>query len=268
MARHRRQAELKCTLWHAGSRSPDSSSTIPPRAAAVHGARHHARRRPRTIWSDSNVETAPACSSPRACLALSVNGRRPARDVVLEEVTLRGSVAAVDHYQRVLTVRAEQGNLVVVDVPVAITGVRPGHGSATSSPCRTTDRVTLRAKPAGEPAVDRDARRHRHPDTWRARRCRPAARHHRDLHRLGSGDAGGHLPRPQGRRVLTPAARHDRGRRPANLRPGDRVDVVWSEAIRLSFQGAAAPGRATRRPAASLHDLGPRSASTTRSAAR
>ena len=184
----------------------------------------------------------PAVAS-LACLLLSATlAAAQQRDVVLEEVTMRGSVAAVDHFQRVLTVRAEQGNLVVADIPIAIQAfdqVRVGDVVTMSY----TDRATLRAKPAGEPAVDRAL-----PAT-----VTPAP-----------GTPAGGLVAPQRITTVTitgwdPATRVVTFRGPkgaeysrrlldsteasvlSNVRPGERVDVVWSEATRLSFQGAAAP---------------------------
>ena len=103
------------------------------------------------------LKTHQPASSPVAGLALSATlAAAQPRDVVLEEVTMRGSVAAVDHFQRILTLRGELGNLVVVDVPVTIDRfdqVKVGDVVTLSY----TDRVTLRPKPAGEPAVDRSS---------------------------------------------------------------------------------------------------------------
>ena len=70
------------------------------------------------------------------------------------QVTFEGTVEAVDHANRTVTIRGAQGNLVALDVPPNATRfneVKVGdHVTATYS-----DRISVRLKPAGEPAVDR-----------------------------------------------------------------------------------------------------------------
>ena len=210
----------------------------------------------------------PACRR-LGCLPRPVGHMAAAqpRDVVLEEVTLRGSVAAVDHFQRVLTVRAEQGNLVVADIPIAIQAfdqVRVGDVVTMSY----TDRATLRAKPAGEPAVDRalPATVTPAPGTPPGGLVAPQ--------RITTVTITGWDPAtrvvtfrgPKGAEVLAPAARLHRGERRVGLRPGERVDVVWSEATRLSSR---APPRRPRPTSSGIASPSrPCSASTTSSAAR
>ena len=178
-----------------------------------------------------------------ACLALSATlAAAQPRDVVLEEVTMRGSVAAVDHFQRILTLRGELGNLVVVDVPVTIDRfdqVKVGDVVTLSY----TDRVTLRPKPAGEPAVDRSLGTAVTPTPGTPPGGTIAAQRITTVTITGWDPATRvvNFRGPKGaeysRRLLDST---DAGVL-SGLRPGDRVDVVWSEATRLSFQAGAAP---------------------------
>ena len=88
-------------------------------------------------------------------LALSsalVSAQAP--EVVRNEITLRGTVEAVDHDTRTVRIRGEQGNVVTLDVPQSVARfdqVKVGD-SVTAS---YFDVVSVRPKPAGEAAVDR-----------------------------------------------------------------------------------------------------------------
>ncbi len=70
------------------------------------------------------------------------------------QITFQGTVEAVDYQFRTVTIRGPEGNLVALDVPSSATRfseVKIGdHVTATYS-----DRISLRMKPAAEPAVDR-----------------------------------------------------------------------------------------------------------------
>jgi hypothetical protein len=70
------------------------------------------------------------------------------KEGVRTDITVRGPVTAVDHTARTVTLRAEQGHLVTVDVPASATRfeqVKVGELSAISY----RDRVIVRLKPAG-----------------------------------------------------------------------------------------------------------------------
>jgi hypothetical protein len=71
-----------------------------------------------------------------------------------QEITIEGTVAAVDYASRTVTLRGQQGNMVTLDVPAnapRFKQVKVGdHVTATYY-----DRISARLKPAGEPAVDR-----------------------------------------------------------------------------------------------------------------
>ena len=76
------------------------------------------------------------------------------QDAVLQEITLSGTVEAIDHTARTVRIRGASGNVVTLDVPASVTrfdNVKVGD--------RVTigyyDRVSIKPKPADEAAVDR-----------------------------------------------------------------------------------------------------------------
>ena len=76
------------------------------------------------------------------------------REVTLNEVTLRGTVQAIDQTARTVVIKGDKGNVVTLDVPPTVTRfdqVKVGDIVTMTY----YDRVSLRLKPAGEPAVDR-----------------------------------------------------------------------------------------------------------------
>ncbi|HEY7185244.1 MAG TPA: hypothetical protein VH436_01785 [Vicinamibacterales bacterium] len=87
-------------------------------------------------------------------LATPVMAAAQAQDTVINQVTLQGTVQAVDHERRTVTVRGTQGNIVTLDVPTSVTRfdeVKVGDTiRATYS-----DRVSVRLHPEGEPPIDR-----------------------------------------------------------------------------------------------------------------
>ena len=71
-----------------------------------------------------------------------------------EEYTVQGTVEAVDHAARTVTIRSKDGKVVTLDVPkdaLRFEQVRVGDPVQASY----YDFVSIRLKPAGEPAVDR-----------------------------------------------------------------------------------------------------------------
>ena len=75
-------------------------------------------------------------------------------EVVRNEVTVRGTVEAVDHAARTVRIRGEQGNVVTLDVPQSVARfdqVKVGDTITASY----FDVVSVRPKPAGEADVDR-----------------------------------------------------------------------------------------------------------------
>ena len=78
----------------------------------------------------------------------------PPRAEAENRVTVQGTVIAVDYEKRTVTVRGRLGQVVTLDIPPAVTGleqVKVGDLVTTTY----VDRVNVRVKPAGEPAVDR-----------------------------------------------------------------------------------------------------------------
>ena len=75
---------------------------------------------------------------------------------VASQVTVQGTVEAVDHTARTVTIRGQQGNLVTVDVPANATRFEAIKVGDTVT-ATYYDRISVRLKPAGEPAVDRAA---------------------------------------------------------------------------------------------------------------
>ena len=148
----------------------------------------------------------------------------------LQEVTVSGAIVAIDHFQRLLTVRGDQGNLVVVDVPVSVGGfdaMRVGDIITLAY----HDQVSLRPKPAGDPAVDRvlDAAATQRVTTVTFTGWDQATR---VVTFFGP-------KRAQYSRRLLDATDASLA---AGLRSGDRVDVVWSDSLRINAQpGASAP---------------------------
>jgi hypothetical protein len=87
-------------------------------------------------------------------LATVAGAQEPQREAVIQEITIRGTVEAVDHAARILRVKTDQGNIVTVDVPASYTRfdqVRIGDVVSTTY----YDRVSVRLKPAGEAPIDR-----------------------------------------------------------------------------------------------------------------
>ena len=86
-------------------------------------------------------------------LSATVAGAQP-NEVVRDQITLRGTVEAVDHDARTVTIRGDRGNVVTLDIPPSV--VAFGQLQAGDVVNVTYyDRVSIRPKPPGEPAVDR-----------------------------------------------------------------------------------------------------------------
>jgi hypothetical protein len=86
-------------------------------------------------------------------LATVAGAQDPQREAVIQEITLRGTVTAVDLPGRMVKVRSDQGNTVTLDVPASYARfdqVRVGDIVSVTY----YDRVSVRLKPAGEPPVE------------------------------------------------------------------------------------------------------------------
>jgi hypothetical protein len=78
------------------------------------------------------------------------------KTVTGDMTVVKGTVEAIDHAKRVVTVKDSKGKFVTVDVPQGadrFSSVKVGD----SISLRYYDIVTVRLKPAGEPAVDSDS---------------------------------------------------------------------------------------------------------------
>ena len=89
-------------------------------------------------------------------LLLSAPGVAAAQktSAVASQVTVRGTVEAIDHTRRTVAIRGQQDNVVTVDVPASATRfdtLKVGDMVTATY----YDSVSVRVKPAGEPAVDR-----------------------------------------------------------------------------------------------------------------
>ena len=95
-------------------------------------------------------------------------GAQTTREATLNEVTVRGTVQAVDRTARTVTVQGEAGNVVTLDVPTTATRfdqVKVGDIVTMTY----YDRVSVRPKPADEAAVNRSSSRRRRRRRTRAR---------------------------------------------------------------------------------------------------
>ncbi len=156
------------------------------------------------------------------------------------QVSVSGTVEAVDHAGRTVAIRLAQGNAVTLDVPptaMRFEQVRVGDSITATY----FDRVSLRVKPAGEAAVDRTVE----PTTVATPGDLPGAT--RTRQRVQTVTVTGWDPvnkvvsftRPNGiaysRRLLdTTDPKIAEG-----LKVGDRVDVTRTEAVTVTVQGAA-----------------------------
>jgi len=71
-----------------------------------------------------------------------------------EPITVQGTVQAVDHVARTVTIRGSQGNIVTLDVPTSVKSLDQMKVGDTITGTYS-DRVSVRAHPAGAPEVDR-----------------------------------------------------------------------------------------------------------------
>ena len=159
------------------------------------------------------------------------------REGVRTDLTVSGPVTAIDHTARTVTLRAEQGHLLTVDVPASATRfeqVKVGDTVTISY----YDRVIIRPKPAGEPAVDRTAP----PTTTPAAGSLPGGT--LASQRIVTVTLTGWDP---ANRVISfkgpNGASYTRGLLDttdpsiiAGLKVGDRVDVTWTVATRFAVQ--------------------------------
>jgi hypothetical protein len=177
-----------------------------------------------------------------------------AKDVI-NQITLRGTVQAVDHAARTITIRGDQGNVVTVDVPTSVTRfdqVKVGDTiTATYS-----DRVTVRPH-AGGPEIDRVVET----TTTAAPNAPPSAvasRQRETTVTITSWDPTTRVvsfTTPTGASYTRRVADSIDPTVVAGLAVGQRVDVIRTEASSVTMQfGLAAPAAAAAAPAVSTLD--------------
>ena len=172
------------------------------------------------------------------CLVLSANlaGAQPG-EVAPDQITLRGKVEAVDQTARTVTIRGERGNVVTLDAPKSVARfdqIQVGDVVSVSY----YDRVNVRPKPAGEPAVDRTEP----PITKSAPGALPGATvasQRVTTVTITAWDPANRLLTFRGpsgttysRRLLDTTDASTL----AGLKVGDRVDVTRTEAVRLAVE--------------------------------
>jgi hypothetical protein len=162
-----------------------------------------------------------------------------AREAVISEVTFRGTVEAVDHAARTVTIRGQQGGLVTLDVPAGVARfdqVRVGDTITASY----FDRVNVRSKPAGEPDVNRVVE----PATTVTPGALPGAtvaQQRVTTVAITAWDPATRTVSSTGPKGLSYTRRVADTLDPAvlsGLKVGDRVDVTRTEAVRMSMQPA------------------------------
>ena len=175
----------------------------------------------------------------------SMAGAQTTRETTRSEVTVRGAVQAVDHTARTVTVQGEDGRVVTLDVPTTATRfdqVKVGDIVTMTY----YDRVSVRAKPADEAAVNRVIE----PTTTANPGALPGATRTRQRESTMTLTAVDQATRsvtfsgPTGEsytrfvvETVDPAVL-------AALKVGDRVDVTWTEALSLQVTSSAAPAAA------------------------
>ena len=182
-------------------------------------------------------------------VGVSVAGAQ-AREIVREDVTLRGTVEAVDYGARTVIIRGPQGNFVTLDVPpsaVRFDQVKVGDTVIVSY----YDRVNLRLKPAGEAAVD---------SRVDAATLSPGATPGGTLsaQRIATVTITGWDPAtrvvsytgPRGNSYSRHVSETVASSVLSGLKVGDRVDVTWTEAVTLSVESPSGAARAAPAAAA------------------
>ena len=221
---------------------------------------------------DGRSETRPAGAQ-----TASPAGAQTTREAsaTLNEATVHGTVQAVDHTARTVTVQGADGKSVTLDVPPTATRfdqVKVGDMVTMSY----YDKVSVRPKPADEPAVNRTIEPTTTPTPGALPGATRAVQHvaTMTLTALDPATRSVTFSGPKGNAytrfvvdTVDPAVF-------SSLKTGDRVDVTWTDAITLQL-APAAPSSAAAAPAPPADDFPApdrqspcSSGSTTASAAR
>jgi hypothetical protein len=164
------------------------------------------------------------------------------REASIQEITIRGTVEAVDQTARTVRIRGEQGNIVTLDVPTTVTrfdSVKVGDVVTIAY----YDRVNIRLKPADEPAVDRVDT----PTTTITPGLLPGGVRSTQRVTTVTIDAWDSATRmvtfrtPSGQSYTRRVSETLDPGLISGLKVGDRVDVTRTEALRLNVETLAAP---------------------------
>jgi len=180
-----------------------------------------------------------------------------ARDAVISQVTLQGTVQSVDHLARTVTIRGTQGGVVTLDVPASV--VRFDQVKVGDTITATYyDRINVRLKPPSEAAVDRVVE----PTTTATPGALPGATVARQRVATVNVTAWDPVTRrvsftgPKGASYTRQLSEALDPSGVAGLKVGDRADVTWTEALTISMQAAQPPAP---RPIRMTSDIGSRS---------
>lgn len=163
------------------------------------------------------------------------------REAAIQEITVRGTVEAIDLTARTVRVRGQQGNVVTLDVPASanrFNEVKVGDVVSIAY----YDRVSIRPKPAGEAAVDRTV----DPGTTLTPGLLPGgtvASQRVTTVKIESWDPATRIigfSTPGGQTYSRRVNETVDASLLTGLKPGDQVDVTRTEAIRFSVERAAA----------------------------
>jgi hypothetical protein len=166
------------------------------------------------------------------------------REATVSEVTLRGTVQAIDHTARTVVIKGDKGNEVTLDVPPSVTRLNEVKVGDVVT-ITYYDRVSVRLKPAGEPAVDRVIE----PTTTAttpAGGALPGATRSRQRVATVTLTAWDPATRmvtftgPKGGTYTRHVAETLDPKVAEGLKVGDRVDVTWTEALSLQVSRATA----------------------------
>jgi hypothetical protein len=170
-------------------------------------------------------------------LSATLANAQPSPTEVIREVTVRGTVEAIDHTRRTVTIRERQGNVVTLDIPQSSV---PFDQLQLADVVTVIyyDRVNVRPKPAGEPDVDRTEP----PITTSTPGALPGAAV--ASQRVTTVTITGWDPAtrvlsfagPKGTSYSRRLQDTTDASIVAGLRVGDRVDVTRTEAIRLAVE--------------------------------
>ena len=156
------------------------------------------------------------------------------QEAVVKQITLQGTVEAVDHTARTVRLRSTQGTVVTIDVPTSVTRfdqVKVGDQVTIGY----YDRVSIKPKPAGEPAVDQVSE----PTTTPTPGLLPGGT--RATQRVTTATIDAWDPSTRTLTFTTPSGQYTRHVSElvdasviGGLKVGDRVDVIRTAAVSLN----------------------------------